>query len=89
MVERFIDPHLEAGQHRNEPPRPGLQHQAGDRDHWCRTAAAGDPGLSAWISLQTLPQSNCGGPPAILCKCVFPRPRWVADIAHRTSARAI
>jgi hypothetical protein len=26
-------------QHRNEPPRPGLQHQAGDRDHWCRTAA--------------------------------------------------
>ena len=31
----------------------GLQHQAGDRDHWCRTAAASDPGLSAWISSQT------------------------------------
>ena len=24
-------------------------------------AAAGDPSLSAWISSQTLPQSDCGG----------------------------
>jgi len=62
-LDPLLDPHLEAGQHRNEPPRPGLQHQAGDRDHWCRTAAAGDPGLSAWISSQTLPQPDCGVSP--------------------------
>jgi transposase len=52
-LDPLLDPHLEAGQHRDEPPRPRVQHQAGDRDHWCRTAAAGDPGLSAWISSQT------------------------------------
>jgi hypothetical protein len=49
----LLDPHPEAGQHRNEPPRPGLQHQAGDRDHWRLAAAASDLGLSAWISSQT------------------------------------
>src|SRR5262249_47343652 len=27
--------------------------QAGDRDHWCRTAAASNPGLRASISSQT------------------------------------
>src|SRR4030081_2522521 len=62
-LDPLLDPHLEAGQYRNEPPRPGLQHQAGDRDHWCRTAAAGDPGLSAWISSQTLPQPDFGVSP--------------------------
>src|SRR5215471_5162982 len=67
-LDPLLDPHLEAGQHRNEPPRPGLQHQAGDRHHWCRTVAASDPGLSAWISSQTLPQPDCGGRPAVLCK---------------------
>jgi transposase len=41
------DQDAEAGPHRDEPPRSGLQHEAGDRDHRCRTAAAGDPGLSA------------------------------------------
>jgi hypothetical protein len=43
-------------------------------DHRCRTAATSDPGLSAWISSQTLPQSDCGGRPGVLCKCVSPRP---------------
>ena len=32
---------------------------------------AGDPGLSAWISSRTLPQSDCGGWPAVLCKMRF------------------
>jgi hypothetical protein len=30
---------------KDEPPRSGLHHEAGDRDHRCRTAAAGNPGL--------------------------------------------
>jgi hypothetical protein len=41
--------------------RFGAEHVAGfvvDRDHLCRTAAAGDPELSAWISSQTPPQSD-------------------------------
>jgi len=30
-----------------------LQHQAGDRDHWCRTADGGHPSLSAAITVVT------------------------------------
>src|SRR5215471_1911333 len=70
-LDPLLDPHPEAGQHRNEPPRPGLQHQAGDRDHRCRTAAASNPGLSAWISSQTLPQSDCGGGPPSSANAFF------------------
>src|SRR5215471_7223261 len=84
----LLDPHPEAGQNRNEPPRPGLQHQAGDRDHWCRTVAASDPGLSAWISSQTPPQSDREVRPAVLYKCVFPRPRWKPEV-RRTSRYSI
>src|SRR5215470_7745200 len=40
----------EAGPHRDEPPRFGLQHEAGDRDHRCWTATASNPGLRSWIS---------------------------------------
>ena len=40
------DQDAEAGPHRDEPPRSGLQYEAGNRDHRCRTAAASNPGLS-------------------------------------------
>ena len=52
------DQNAEARPHRDEPPRSGLQHEAGDRDHRCRTAAASNPGLSAWISAETPPQPD-------------------------------
>src|SRR5229473_2236187 len=41
------DPDPRQGPNRDEPPRPGLQHKAGDRDHWCRTADGGDQNLIA------------------------------------------
>ena len=41
----------------------------------CRTAAVGDPGLRYLDQFADLLQSDCGGRPAVLCKCVFPRPR--------------
>ena len=57
------DQDAEAGPHRDEPPRSGLQYEAGNRDHRCRTAAASNPGLSTWIGSETLPQPDCGGGP--------------------------
>jgi hypothetical protein len=40
------DQDAKLGPHRDEPPGSGLHHEAGDRDHWCRTASESNPGPS-------------------------------------------
>ena len=39
-------------EHGDEPPRPGLQHEAGDRDHGRRATDGGGQSLNGAIQLQ-------------------------------------
>src|SRR5439155_24455735 len=43
----FLDQDARQGPNRDEPPRSGLQHKAGDRDHRCGTADGRDQNLIA------------------------------------------
>src|SRR5207244_9740158 len=65
------DPDPRQGPNRDEPPCPGLQHKAGDRDHRRGTADGGDQSLI--VSLK--PYAPIDQPP--------PRPSWPRSTARR------
>src|SRR6202140_1558591 len=68
------------GPNRDEPPRSGLQHKAGDRDHRCGTADGGDQNLIASrkprVPIDQRAPRPSSPPAAHLLSRVFPRPRW-------------
>lgn len=82
----FRTPDARKGPNRDEPSRPGLQSEAGDRHPRRPAADGGNAGLSRPPRLLPKPHhqrpASQGGQPIKhpdLSASAFPRPRWIAD----------
>jgi transposase len=77
-LDAFLNPHVEAGQHRNEPPRNGLRHQTRHCRPGCRAADGGHQGLMPYRR-QPLHVICVFRRQITPCKRAFTRPGWRAD----------